>query len=405
LAQLTHSLLGFARVPLLVRKTLRNLLALGAFFVAAVALVACGSSSDNSVPSNAVASVDGTPITKAEYEKWAQIMAQGSAQPGTEAVVPDPPTFTRCIAFLRRNTRTARGQPAPTDVTLRAQCRQQNEALVQQTMATLIQNVWIEKEAKDQGVSVSDAEVERQLATTKRQSFPTARAYARFLRQSGMTEDDVFERIRTQVLTQKLTRKIQNSAAPVTDAQIQSYYERNQQQFAVPERRDVELILTRTEAQANAAKSAVQGGTSWAAATRQYSTDAASKATGGVLKGVSGGQQDRAFDQAAFTARKGVIVGPVRGQFGWYVLRVTGITPARQTSLADARAQIRALLQQQGQQTKMSTFIRDFQDTWRGKTNCRQGFVVQLCKNAPAPRTTSTAATPPPASGSSTTAR
>ncbi len=404
MAQLTHSLFWFARVPLLVRKTLRNLLALSAFFVAAIALVACGSSSDNSVPSNAVASVDGTPITKADYEKWALITAQGSAQGGAAVVIPDPPTFTRCIASLRRNTRTARGQPAPTDVTLRAQCRQQNEALVQQTMATLIQNLWIEKEAKDQGVSVSDAEVERQLATTKRQSFPTARAYDRFLRQSGMTEDDVLERLRTQVLAQKLTRKIQNSSAPVTDAQIQSYYERNQQQFAVPERRDVELILTRSEAQANAAKSAVQGGTSWAAAARQYSTDAASKATGGVLKGVSAGQQDRAFDQAAFTARKGVIVGPVRGQFGWYVLRVTGVTPARQTSLADARAQIRALLQQQGQQTKMSTFIRDFQDNWKGKTNCRQGFVVQLCKNAPAPRTTSTGATPP-ASGSSTTAR
>jgi foldase protein PrsA len=389
-------------VPLLVRTPLRILLALGAFFVAMTALAACGSSSDNSVPGNAVASVDGTPITKTDYEKWVAITAKSSAQGATAVVIPDPPTFTRCIAALRRNTRPVRGQPAPTDVTLRAQCRQQNEALVQQTMGTLIQNLWIEKEAKDQSVSVSDAEVQRQLATTKRQSFPTPKAYARFLKQSGMTQDDVLERIRTQVLAQKLTRKVQNSAAPVTDAQIQTYYERNRQQFAVPERRDVELILTRSQAQANAAKSAVQGGTSWAAAARQYSTDAASKATGGVLRGVTAGQQDRAFDQAAFTARKGVIVGPVRGQFGWYILRVVTITAAKQTPLADARGQIRALLQQQGSQQKMSTFIRDFQDRWRGKTNCRQGYVVQLCKNAPTPRTTSTAAAQPSSGGSTT---
>lgn len=391
-------------MPLLVRKTLRILLALGAFFVAATVLAACGSSSDNSVPSDAVANVDGTPITKADYEKWATITVKGSAQ-GAAVAIPDPPTYTKCIATLRRQSRPARGQPAPTDVTLRAQCRQQNEQIVQQTMGTLIQNAWIEKEAKEQGVTVSDADVQRQLAATKRQSFPTEKAYQRFLKQSGMTDADVLERVRIQALATALTRKIQNSAAPVTDAQIQSYYNRNRAQFAVPERRDVELILTRNQAQANAAKSAVEGGTSWAAAARQYSTDAASKATGGLQRGVSQGQQDRALDEATFSSKKGVIVGPVRGQFGYYVVRVKSITPARQTPLAEARAQIRALLQQQGTQQKMTTFVRDFQNRWRGKTNCREGFVVQLCKNAPVIRTTSTAATTPPASGGSTTAR
>jgi foldase protein PrsA len=392
-------------VPLLVRTSLRILLALGAFFVAATALVACGGSS-NDVPGNAVASVDGTPITRAEYEKWAEITAKGSAQGGAPVVVPDPPDYTRCITELRKQSRPARGQPAPTDVTLKAQCRQQNEQLVQQTMSTLIQQIWIEKEAEQQGVSVTDREVQRQLADTKRQSFPTEKDYQRFLKQSGMTEADVLERVRIQALAAKLTRKIQNSAAPVTDAQIQAYYDRNRAQFAVPERRDVQLILTRTKAQADAAKAAVEGGMSWSAAAKKYSTDAASKASGGELRGVTEGQQDRAFDQAAFRAKKGEIVGPVKGQFGWYVLRVTGITPPRQTSLADARAQIRALLEQQGQQTKMSTFIRDFQQRWRDATNCRAGYVVELCKNAPKPRTTSTAggtvATTPSTTGSTT---
>jgi len=360
--------------------------------VVAVALAACGSSG-NSVPSNAVASVDGTPITLSDYDRWALITVKGSAQgASTTPVVPDPPTFTRCVAQLRRQARPVRGQPAPTDVTLRAQCRQQNDALVQQTMGTLIQNIWIEKEAQSQGISVSDAEVQRQLALTKRQSFPSEAAYQRFLKQTGMTPADVLERIRIQALAAKLTRKIQASSAPVTDAQIQSFYERDRTQFALPERRDVDLILTRTQAQANAAKAAVQSGTSWAAAAKKYSTDAASKATGGVLRGVSQGQQDRAFDQAAFTAKKGVIVGPVKGQFGYYVVRVIAITPAQQTSLASARAQIRSLLQQQAQQAKLASFIRDFQTRWRGKTNCRTGYVVQLCSNAPNVSTTATGA-------------
>ena len=96
---------------------------------------------------------------------------------------------------LRKQTRKVRGQPAPSNATLKAQCRQQNDQLVQQTTATLIQNAWIEGEAKDRDVTVSDAEVKRQLEQTKRQSFPNEKAYQRFLRQSGMTQDDVLARL------------------------------------------------------------------------------------------------------------------------------------------------------------------------------------------------------------------
>ena len=213
----------------------------------------------------------------------------------------------------------------------------------------------------------------------------------------------MLDRLRTQLLAQKLTEKIQKSAAPVTDADVQDYYNKNKAQFALPERRDLEVILTKTEAQANEAKSAVDGGMSWSAAAKKYSTDPASKATGGVLRGVAKGQQDRALDKAAFAADEGEIVGPVKGQFGWYLVRVTAITPPKQTPLADAKAQIKPLLTQQGQQEKMQTFATDFQKRWQGATTCRTGYIVPLCKNAPKPKTTSTSggtvATP---SGSST---
>lgn len=377
---------------MLVRTPLRILLALGAFFVAATALVACGGD-DNSIPGNAVASVGGTPITKADYERWALITAKGSAQPGQNVVVPDPPTFERCIAELREQSRPRRGRrtPVPSDVTLKARCRTQNEQLVQSTMNSLIQELWIEKEAEEQGVTVSAAEVRRQLEETKRQSFPTERDYKRFLRQSGMTQADVDQRIRIQALAAKITRKIQDSAAPVTQSDIEAYYRRNREQFAVPERRDVELIMTRTEAQAEEAKRAIEGGMSWAEAARRFSIDDASKANGGRLAGLSEGQQERAFDRAAFSARRGELVGPIRGQFGWYLLRVTAITPPRQTPLSEARDQIRALIEQERAQRKLAAFVEDFTRRWREATNCRAGYIVELCGNAPKPRTTSTA--------------
>jgi foldase protein PrsA len=387
-------------------KTSLRILALCAFFVSVLTLAACGGSSG--IPSNAVATIDGQPITKADYAKWAAITAKSAAQGGA-AVVPDPPDYTNCIAALRKQSKPAKGQPAPSIVTLKAQCQQQNTQLVQQTMATLIQEDWVAGEAKQQGVSVTDAEVQKQLAQTKKQSFPTEKAYQKFLTQSGMTQADVLDRIRVQALAAKLTKKVQSKSAPVTAAQIASYYNKNKAQFAVPERRDLQIILTKTQAQAQAAKSAVAGGTSWAAAAKKYSNDAASKANGGTLKGVAKGQQDKALDQASFTAKKGAIVGPVKGQFGWYVVRVTAIAPPNQTPLASATPQVKALLGQQGQQKRMTSFITDFQKRWKDKTDCRVGYVVTLCKNAPKPKTTSTAggtvATSPSTTGTSTSSK
>lgn len=372
-----------------VTKTLRIFMALSAFFVLSFTIAACGGSDDNNdVPSNAVASVDGTPVTKAEYERWAGIIARGSGS----TTVPDAPSYTRCIAGIQAAARRVRGQRVPSDSAAKAQCRQLDEQVKNQTMAMLIQGIWFEGEAKDLGINVTDASVKRTLEETKRQQFPRRGDYERFLKTSGMTEADVIFRLRLQELPARISQKVQRDAGRVTEADITAFYNRNRDQFAVPERRDLEVILTRTEAQANEAKRAVDDGTSWAAAARRYSNDQVSKGNGGRLLGVARGQQDRALDRAAFEARTDVIVGPVRGQFGWYIVRVTKVTPARQNSLAESRAAIRTQLEQTKGQTELTRFGEEFQKRWSEQTNCRKGYIIpQVCSNAPKPRTTSTA--------------
>src|SRR5262249_35204862 len=161
----------------------------------------------------------------------------------------------------RASVRPVRGQPKPTTAALKAQCRQQHDQLVTQTMTSLIQEQWVEGEAKDEGIAASDADVSRQLDQIKRQSFPTPKDYARFLKTTGMTQADVDERVRVQVLGGKILRKIQGGSKPVSAADVRRYFQANKQQFAVPERRDVQLILTRGRAKADAAKAAVSGGT------------------------------------------------------------------------------------------------------------------------------------------------
>ena len=67
------------------------ILALGAFFVVAVAVAACGSG----VPGDSVAVVAGNPITTQAFNHWMYVAAKGKASqgPATPVIVPnDPPS-------------------------------------------------------------------------------------------------------------------------------------------------------------------------------------------------------------------------------------------------------------------------------------------------------------------------
>jgi foldase protein PrsA len=358
--------------------------ALGAVVVPATLLAACG----DAVPGNAVAEVDGTAIEKSDYEHWLNVAAKAS---GPGATVPDPPEYTKCIeAAKKAAAKPAEGQPKQTDADYKKQCEEQQKQLREQVLGLLISFQWIEREAKEQGVSVTDEEVKKSFEEQKKQSFPKAEDYDKFLKDSGQTEEDVLMRVRLDMLSNKIRDKVTKGKDQVTDQQIADYYEKNKAQFAQPERRDLSIVLTKTEAQANEAKAALESGESFADVAKEYSIDDASKAQGGKLPAVTKGQQEKALDDAVFKAKKGTIEGPVKTQFGWYVFEVDKITKASQQTEAEAKPTIEQVLASQNQQKALDEFVKDFRKKWKDKTECRDEYVTQDCKNAPEPTPTPT---------------
>jgi foldase protein PrsA len=360
-----------------------TVLALGAFFVPAAIFAGCGG-----VPGNAVAEVDGTAIEKEDYEHWLNVAAKAG---GPDAKVPDPPDYKACIAQAKKTAaKPAEGQPKQTDADYKKQCEDQYKQLREQVLGLLISFEWIEREAKEQGVTVTDAEVKKSFEEQKKQTFPKAADYEKFLKDSGQTNEDVMMRVRLDTLSNKIREKVTKGKDQVSDQQIKDYYEKNKAQFAQPERRDLSIVLTKTEAKAKEAKSALQSGEPFKSVAKQYSIDDASKAQGGKLPAVAKGQQEKAFDDAIFKAQKGKIEGPVKTQFGWYVFRVDKVTKASQQSLEEAKTTIKQVLASQNQQKALDEFVKDFRKKWKDKTECRDEYVTQDCKNAPEPTPTPT---------------
>jgi len=343
------------------------------------------------VPSNGVAKIGDTVITKSQFNHWLSAAAHGSAPPGTPVVIPDPPSFTKCVASQAAQP-VPKGAKKPSAAQLKTQCKQQYDALKQQVMQFLVSAEWIQLEADKEGVKVSDAQVQKQFQDQKKQSFQKEADYQKFLQSSGMTEGDLLFRVKLDVVSNAVRAKVLKGKDTVTDAQITAYYNKNKQRFAQPERRDLLVVLTKTNANALTAKKALDSGQKWASVAKKYSIDEASKAQGGKLPGVAKGQQEKAFDDAIFGAKKGQIVGPVKTQFGFYVFKVTAITPASQQTLPQVKQTISNLLKSQNEQNALSNFVKKFQKDYKAKTACAKDYVTSSCKNAPKQATSTSAA-------------
>jgi foldase protein PrsA len=378
---------------------LRYAALLGAFFVLPLGLAACGG--EDSVPGNAVVKIGSDPIKTTEFDHWLKVAAttqqQQTGATGA-ATLPDPPDYAKCIAQKKKTaTKPAKGQPNPTDATYKAQCQQEYTALRDQVMQFLISSAWIEGESHDRGVKVADADIKKDFDKQRQQSFPKDKDYAAFLKSSGYVQEDLLYRIKVQNLSQKLRTKILEGTDKVSSQQIADYYNKNKNRFAQPEQRDLRIVLTKTEAQANKAKAALESGQSFKTVAAKYSIDQGTRDNGGLLTNVPKGQQEKALDDATFKAAKSKVGGPVKTQFGYYVFQVVKITPGSQQTLEQSKASIKQLLVSQQQQTKLDAFVKDFQKKWKDRTQCQKGYQTSDCKNAPKKTATTAASTAAPA--------
>jgi foldase protein PrsA len=365
----------------------RLLPALGAFFVAAALVAGCG----DSVPKGSVASVDGNAISQSEFSHWLGI-AQATSQQGAAKVAYKPSAFTACVASKRKTApKPAKGQPATTDAQFKTQCKQEYDSLRDQVMQFLILEKWVSGEAKNQGVKVDDKTAEADFQKARKQSFPKESDFQAFLKNSGMTIGDARFQVRFNTVYTKLREKAVKTADKVSDKQVLDFYKKNKTRLGTPLTRDLRVVLTRDKAAADKAKAALQSGQGWSAVVKKYSIDPATKATGGVLSGLSKGQQEPAFDKAIFSAAKGQLQGPIKTQFGYYVFQVQKETPASQQTLKQASPAIKQQLDAQNKQKADDTFNTQLRKKWKAKTNCADTFVMTQCKNAPKEKTTATA--------------
>lgn len=360
----------------------------GAGAVAACACLwaaACGG-----IPGGAVATVDGTAITRATFEHWLSAAAASSAPAPTttatgklaEPVVPDPHAYTACIAHLEITTPKPKGKAAPPSrQALKRECEQQYQALKSTVLGYLIDASWIIKESAKQGVSVSDAAVYKRFDEAKKAQFPDVASFKVFLARTGFTVSDVLLRLKVEMLARKLERKVTKTAArPVGEQEAAKYYAQHRSDYRTPQKANASVILTKTAAAARRARQQISSGKSFASVAKAVSIDPLSKSKGGRLVGISREEEEPALGRAIFSARRGVLSGPVRTPFGYYVFELEKLTPATKEPFASVKASIEQSVTASREQRALHTFVASFQKRWTAQTECLPAYMVMGCK-------------------------
>ena len=163
--------------------------------------------------------------------------------------------------------------------------------------------------------------------------------------------------------------------ANVDAAEVKKQYESNIAQYSTPEQRTVAHVLVPVKPDANEADRAAArkqaeellakakaAPAKFGDLAREFSKDPGSAQQGGDLGTFARGTMVKAFEDAAFAAKVGDIVGPVSTEFGWHIIKVNGITPGKVQPFDEVKVQIETDMKRAQAAQKFATAADQFQN-------------------------------------------
>ena len=334
-------------------------------------LAACGGGGGSgSVPADAVAKVGSVTVSKTTFNS---LMTVG------------------CAHFK------AQGQPCPKPGT------PTYSQLKDQAVGFLVQTSELQQEAQKLGVTVTQADIDKQVATIKKTYYKgSAKAFNEALKKDAITLQQLEQyNIRPNLLNSKLEAKV-TSNIKVSNADALKYYNQNKTAFITPKTREVRHILVNKKSLAESLYRQLKSdnGSNFAQLARKYSKDTGSAAQGGKLcvahNGSSGACQPTVppFDKVAFSLKTHEISQPVKSQYGWHIIQaLTPIKPSHTQTFSEVKSQIQQNLSSQQRQAAWTNWLSKVSNDFKGKVSYQTGY-------APAPTaTTPTLSTPTTTTG------
>lgn len=209
--------------------------------------------------------------------------------------------------------------------------------------------------AKETGLVVKAEDLEKQVQAVQK-SYPDDSSFQQAIVDQGMTFKGWRDRLQNTMLQKAVIKKVVESAAPVSEAEIQSYYNEHKQEFSLPESAQIRQILVATEADAKMIEAELKKGRRMSDLAKKYSTSPEAS-EGGDVGWIEKGLSD--VFESAFRMKQGQRSPIFKSAFGYHIFEVTGRKPSRMKSFAEAKTQIKSILIEKREQSLYLAWLEE----------------------------------------------
>jgi peptidyl-prolyl cis-trans isomerase C len=281
---------------------------------------------DKKTPGDMIAVVNGTIITRGEFDRVRESELRQAAKKGQQ--IPDA----------------------------------QMPKVENSILDTLIVDELLFQESKKKEIKVKPETVTEQLMTVKKR-FPSEAEFSKILEENNMTESKLRENIKRGMAIQQLLDKEVNQKVKITDEEGKTFYDTNPQFFLQPERVKASHILIKVDEGASEEKKAearkkiediqqkVRKGEDFAALAKTYS-EGPSAPKGGDLDYFGRGQMVKPFEDVAFSLKPNETSEIVETRFGYHLIKVVDKQPEKTIAYADVKDRINKYLKDQKLKTE-----------------------------------------------------
>ncbi len=215
----------------------------------------------------------------------------------------------------------------------------------------------IDQYAQTHKITVSQPEIDK-IENQYKAQYP-ANQWDQLLKARGLTEQDVQDLIRRQIILDKAV----GAGVHIPPSQVAAYFKLNHAQLDQPAQARARHILVADLATAQKVEADLKAGKDFAAEAKQYSMDTGSKDSGGELGFFPRGRMVPAFDAYVFSGPIGKISAPIKSQLGYHIIQIEERKPAMKATLAGSTAKITQMLRQQQESPLIQQFLQQQQQT------------------------------------------
>jgi len=308
-----------------------NLLAI---FTVAICLLTGPTWADKTASSDKeIASVNGKPISKSQYERELSVFQKRAAKEGRQLSDADLTIFKH------------------------------------QLLENLIDAELLYQQSQIEGVKVDDQVINKQIDTIKKR-FSDEEAYKKALEEMDISEKEIRSEIQRGLAISQLLDTNVRQKITVTEEESKKFYQNNLNMFKQPEQVKASDILIKVAPNAEESKKVqarrkiemvqkkvLQGVDFGLLALKNSEGPTAQRE--GDLGYFSRGRMEKSIEDAAFVLNIGEISGIVETKFGYHLIKVTDKKPASTLPYTEVQLKIKQHLKNQKTKAEIQSYIED----------------------------------------------